>query len=94
MAITSNRTATRCASTTAKTGTTLCPTCGGLECLCRPRFFADNGVPRYLLEKPRGEARRLPGPAGPLAGIGDGQFPHCPRHPHVGKASLLFKTPG
>ncbi|MFN7931262.1 MAG: hypothetical protein U0Y68_25700 [Blastocatellia bacterium] len=58
-------------TTTAKTQTTVitCPVCGGLECLCRPRFFAGqllteddlNRLDRYIVAKHRLHNRYLHG---------------------------------
>src|SRR6266852_3414904 len=46
-----------------------CPECGGLECLCRPRFFAGqlltdetlNSLERYIIEKNKLHNRYLHG---------------------------------
>jgi len=58
------------ASTTTRTPSiTRCPVCGGLECLCRPRFFAGqllteddlNRLDRYIIAKNRLHNRYLHG---------------------------------
>lgn len=58
-----------------------CPACGGLECLCRPRFFAGqllteedlNRLDRYIVEKNRLRNRYLHG-----AGVACGLEVVCP----------------
>ena len=58
------------ATTTTRTPkVTRCPACGGLECLCRPRFFAGqllteedlNRLDRYIVEKNKLHNRYLHG---------------------------------
>jgi hypothetical protein len=58
------------ATTTTRTPTVMrCPVCGGLECLCRPRFFAGqllteedlNRLERYIVEKNKLHNRYLHG---------------------------------
>src|SRR6266496_2355065 len=58
------------ATTTTRIPTvTRCPVCGGLECLCRPRFFAGqllteddlNRLERYIIDKNRLHNRYLVG---------------------------------
>src|SRR5258705_9422932 len=58
------------ATTTTRTPTVIrCPVCGGLECLCRPRFFAGqllteddlNRLERYIVDKNRLHNRYLVG---------------------------------
>ena len=58
------------ATTTTRTPTVIrCPVCGGLECLCRPRFFAGqllteddlNRLERYIIDKNRLHNRYLVG---------------------------------
>src|SRR5262245_42016047 len=54
---------------TVKRETTHCPVCGGLQCLCRPRFFAGqllteedlNRLERYIIEKNKLHNRYLHG---------------------------------
>ena len=54
---------------TSECGTCGCPTCGGLQCLCRPRFFAGqlltdetlNNLDRYIVEKNKLHNRYLHG---------------------------------
>src|SRR4029450_7261341 len=53
-----------------------CPACGGLECLCRPRFFAGqllteedlNRLERYVVEKNKLHTRYLNG-SGVVCGL-------------------------
>lgn len=55
--------------TTSECGTCGCPTCGGLQCLCRPRFFAGqlltdealNNLEHYIVEKNKLHNRYLHG---------------------------------
>ena len=55
--------------TTRKPTVTRCPVCGGLECLCRPRFFAGqllteddlNRLERYIIDKNKLHNRYLHG---------------------------------
>src|SRR5262245_42647038 len=54
---------------TSKTTKSACPTCGGLECLCRPRFFAGQlltdedlrSLDQYILAKNKLHNRYLHG---------------------------------
>lgn len=54
---------------TTECDTCACPSCGGLECLCRPRFFAGqlltddtfNSLDRYIIEKNKLHNRYLHG---------------------------------
>src|SRR5262245_28971463 len=63
------QTLTTAATSRMKTLQPVCPACGGLECLCRPRFFAGqlltesdlNLLERYVIEKNKLHNRYLHG---------------------------------